>query len=255
MGVPADLADLAASGLLSRGRAWPGPARSRACRPPPRDGDVPVAGYVAGRFGPEVVDRLVDPLLGGVYAGRSEDLSFEATLPGLAQASRDRASLAEAAASLLPPAGGRRPRRGPGSAGRPRGRRCSPRWPAASARCRPRWRRRPARELRTGAMVRELARTAAGWRLTVGSAHAPEYLDADAVILALPGRPASRLLAGVPGAAAAAAALAEIEYASMAIVTLAYPACRVPPAAGAAAGTWCPAVDGRAGQGGHVLAR
>ena len=93
-------------------------------------------------------------------------------------------------------------------------------------------------QLRTSAMVRELARTAAGWRLTIGSAHAPEYLDADAVILALPGRPASRLLAGVPGAAAAAAALAEIEYASMAIVTLAYPARRVPPPARRAAGTW-----------------
>jgi oxygen-dependent protoporphyrinogen oxidase len=68
-------------------------------------------------------------------------------------------------------------------------------------------------------MVRELARAPRGWRLTIGSAHAPQYLDADAVILALPGRPASRLLGGVPGAGAAAAALG-ISYASMAIVTL-----------------------------------
>src|SRR6266702_3357542 len=45
-----------------------------------RDGDVPVAGFVAARFGPEVVDRLVDPLLAAVYAGRSEELSFDATL-------------------------------------------------------------------------------------------------------------------------------------------------------------------------------
>ena len=43
-------------------------------------------------------------------------------------------------------------------------------------------------EVRTGAMVRELARGPRGWRLTIGSAHAPEHLDADAVILALPGR-------------------------------------------------------------------
>ena len=64
---------------------------------------MPVAGYVAARFGPEVVDRLVDPLLGGVYAGRSEELSFEATLPALAEASRQHASLAAAAAALLPP--------------------------------------------------------------------------------------------------------------------------------------------------------
>ncbi len=147
MGVPADLGDLAASGLLSpeglaRARQEPGlPAT-------PRDGDVPVAGYIAGRFGPEVVDRLVDPLLGGVYAGRSEELSFEATLPGLAQASRDQASLA-GRGGLAAAAPARRRRAAPARAGRarapPRGRRCSPRWPAASARCRPRWRRRPAR--------------------------------------------------------------------------------------------------------------
>ncbi len=46
-------------------------------------------------------------------------------------------------------------------------------------------------QLRTGAMVRELVPAARGWRLTIGSAHAPRQLDADAVILALPG-PASR---------------------------------------------------------------
>src|SRR5260370_23144111 len=65
-----------------------------------RDGDVPVAAYVGGRLGPEVVDRLVDPLLGGVYAGRSEELSFEATLPALASESRRHASLAAAPGPL-----------------------------------------------------------------------------------------------------------------------------------------------------------
>ena len=99
-------------------------------------------------------------------------------------------------------------------------------------------------QVRTGAMVRELARGPHGWRLTIGSAHAPQHLDADAVILALPGRPASRLLAGVPGAAGAATALGEIGYASMAIVTLAYPEtafAQLPEASG----YLVPAVDGR----------
>ena len=68
-------------------RAGPGPPGAGTARTH-RDGDVPVASYVAARFGQEVVDRLVDPLLGGVYAGRSEELSFEATLPALADASR-----------------------------------------------------------------------------------------------------------------------------------------------------------------------
>ncbi len=102
MGVPADIGELGQTGLLSAGgleRAGQEPGLA----PTHRDGDVSVQGYVAARFGQEIVDRLVDPLLGGVYAGRSEELSFEATLPGLAQASRTHASLAGAAASLLPP--------------------------------------------------------------------------------------------------------------------------------------------------------
>src|SRR5215472_18361902 len=101
MGVPADLAELAASELVSPA----GLARARQDLDLPatgRDGDVPVAGYVAARFGQEVVDRLVDPLLAGVYAGRAEDLSFEATLPALAAESGRHASLAAAAAALLP---------------------------------------------------------------------------------------------------------------------------------------------------------
>ena len=103
MGVPSDMTELARSGVLSD----EGVARaSQDLELPPtaRDGDVPVAEYVGARLGEEVVDRLVDPLLGGVYAGRSAELSFEATLPALAAASRKHRSLAEAARSLLPPA-------------------------------------------------------------------------------------------------------------------------------------------------------
>lgn len=256
MGVPADAAGLAQTGLLSAA----GLARARQEPDLPgtgRDGDVPVASYVAARFGQEVVDRLVDPLLGGVYAGRSDELSFEATLPALAEASRRHGTLTAAAATLLPPAGNG------AEAGAPRPPVFSslagglgtlpPALAAASG-----------AELRTGAMVRELvpvqprrgataggvlggrpprASTAGGWRLTIGSAHAPQWLDADAVILALPARPASRLLAGVPGAAAAAAALGEISYASMAIVTLAYPRAAFPQLPDTS-GYLVPAVDG-----------
>ncbi len=92
-------------------------------------------------------------------------------------------------------------------------------------------------------MVRGLARAPGGWRLTVGSAHAPEQLDVNAVVLALPAAPASRLLAGVPGAAAAAAGLAQIPSASLAIVTLAYPD-QAFPALPTGSGYLVPAVDG-----------
>ena len=233
MGVPADFDELAATGILSDA----GLARARqdlTLPGPGGDGDESVTSRVGGRFGAELVDRLVEPLLGGVYAGRCEDLSFEATLPALAQAARGRNSLARAAASLLPPS--------------PSPAQAQPApvfttlsgglgtLPAALAQA-------SGAVIRTTAMVRELARTATGWRLTVGSAHSPEAVDADAVIIAVPGRPASRLLAGVAGTAAAA--LAEIRYASMAIVTLAYPL----PAFSApvtGSGFLVPAVDGRA---------
>jgi protoporphyrinogen/coproporphyrinogen III oxidase len=252
MGVPADFDELAATGILSGG----GLTRARKDLSLPDsagDGDESVARRVGGRFGAEVVDRLVEPLLGGVYAGRCEDLSFEATLPALAQAARGRRSLTQAAASLLPPPPAPdQPSPGQPSPGQP-----SP-GPSGSDRLAPpvfttltgglgtlpaALAQASGAVIRTGAMVRELARTGTGWQLTVGSAHAPERIDADAVIIAVPGRPASRLLADVAGTAAAA--LGEIRYASMAIVTLAYPAAAFEsPVTGS--GFLVPAVDGRA---------
>ena len=103
-------------------------------------------------------------------------------------------------------------------------------------------------------MVRELARIPNGWRLAVGPASAPEtWRPTRSSWRARPG-PASRLLAAVPGAGAAAAALGEISYASMAIVTLAYPRARVRCAAGRQ--RLPGARRGRArGQGGHVQHR
>jgi protoporphyrinogen/coproporphyrinogen III oxidase len=223
MGVPADLGELARTGLLSAA------GMARAAREPglpaaARDGDVPVARYVGARFGPELVDRLVDPLLGGVYAGRSEELSFEATLPALAAASGQHASLTGAAAALLPAP----PAPGPENPGGPRRPPVFTTLRGGLGTLPPVLATASGAQVRTGAMVRELVPTARGWRLTIGSAHAPQWLDADAVILALPAWPASRLLGGVPGAAAAAAAFGEISYASMAIVTLAYPATAFP---------------------------
>jgi protoporphyrinogen/coproporphyrinogen III oxidase len=233
LGVPADLAELAATGLLSSG----GMARAQQDLGLPatgRDGDVAVAGFVAARFGQEVVDRLVDPLLAGVYAGRSDELSFEATLPALAAESRKHASLAEAAGALLPgPPGPGAPAPAPVFTTVTGGLGALPAAVAAASGAR----------VRTRATVRGLARTPSGWRLTVGSRHDEEYLDADAVILAVPASPAARLLGSVPGASAAAAALGEIRYASMAIVTLAYPASAFPgPLEGS--GYLVPAADG-----------
>jgi protoporphyrinogen/coproporphyrinogen III oxidase len=233
MGVPADPDELAASGVISP----EGVARARhETGLEAGAGDVSVTEYIGSRLGPEIIDRLVDPLLGGVYAGRSEDLSFAATLAPLAAASRSHATLTEAVRSLLPAA--------------------TPAIPASPARPAPIFvtltsglgalpeavAKASGADIRTTAMVRELRRTAAGWRLTIGSAADPEHLDADAVVIATPAAPAARLLSDA--ARDAAAELEQIPYASMAIVTLAFRAADFP--AQQRSGYLVPAVDGRA---------
>ncbi|WP_143219977.1 protoporphyrinogen oxidase [Actinomadura sp. CNU-125] len=99
MGVPSDLEALAAARVLSP----EGLARvplDRELPATPLGADVSVAEYIGARVGSEVVDRLVEPLLGGVYAGRTELLSFDATMPALAAAARSHPSLLDAVQSV-----------------------------------------------------------------------------------------------------------------------------------------------------------
>ena len=135
MGVPSDLAELTRTGVVSQA----GVARAAQDLDLPvtdREGDVPVGQYIGARFGAEVVDRLVDPLLGGVYAGRSAELSFDATMPGLAAAARRHRSLAEAVGSLLPPPP---PAERPASPAPGRADRYSPPWPGDWDSCPATW--------------------------------------------------------------------------------------------------------------------
>ncbi|QXJ26364.1 protoporphyrinogen oxidase [Actinomadura graeca] len=211
MGVPSDLRALAASGVLSPAGLARVPLDLVLPRTP-RGADVSVAGHIGARVGREVVDRLVEPLLGGVYAGRAELLSFESTLPAVAAAARSRRSLISAAQDVRD-AAPRDP--GPVFATLPGGLGTLPHLVAADIAA-------AGGTVRTGTTVRALRRRPGGWRLTLGPAREPEHLDADAVLVAVPAAPASRLLKDdVP---AAARELAGIEYASMAIITLVYPA-------------------------------
>jgi len=228
MGVPADIDELAATGVVSA----EGIGRARhESRLSPETGDVSVTRYIGARLGEEVVDRLVDPLLGGVYAGRSEELSFQATLAPLAAAAAKHPTLTEAAASLIPAAPSAHTA-GPVFVTLTTGLGALPDAIAKAS----------GAEVRTGAMVRELTRTESGWRLTVGSAADPEYLRSDAVILAVPAAPAARLLSNI--STAAAGQLARIPYASMAIITLAYRKADFPDQG--RSGYLVPAIDGKA---------
>lgn len=80
--VPTDLAALEASPLLtSEGRARL--AAERDLPPAPPDGDESIAAFVRRRLGSEAYERIVEPLVTGIYGGDGEQLSLQATFPGL----------------------------------------------------------------------------------------------------------------------------------------------------------------------------
>ena len=57
------------------------------------DGDESLAAFVERRFGREVYDRLIEPLMGGIYAGDGKQLSLAATFPQLKQTELEHGSL------------------------------------------------------------------------------------------------------------------------------------------------------------------
>ncbi|HUA16465.1 MAG TPA: protoporphyrinogen oxidase [Verrucomicrobiae bacterium] len=65
---------------------------------PPRavDHDESVASFVERHYGSEMVDRLADPLLSGVYGGEAANLSVRAVLPRFAEMERTHGSLGRA---------------------------------------------------------------------------------------------------------------------------------------------------------------
>ena len=58
--------------------------------------DESVAAFVRRHYGPEMVDRLADPLLSGVYGGEAESLSVRAVLPRFAEMEQNHGSLGRA---------------------------------------------------------------------------------------------------------------------------------------------------------------
>jgi oxygen-dependent protoporphyrinogen oxidase len=65
---------------------------------PPRavEHDESVADFVARHYGSEMVDRLADPLLSGVYGGEAANLSVRAVLPRFAEMEKTHGSLGRA---------------------------------------------------------------------------------------------------------------------------------------------------------------
>ncbi|PZS23545.1 MAG: protoporphyrinogen oxidase [Acidimicrobiales bacterium] len=218
LGVPTALRPLAQSGLLS---PWGllRAALDRVLPPTVAVGDRSVGDLVASRLGREALDRVVDPLLGGIHAGDSRELSLATTAPQLeSAAARSRSLMTALAAQGRNGQGGQNAQGGQGMAAA-----SGPVfWSLASGlgtlveRLRVELSRRGV-ELRMGTAVQSLDRVGDRWRVrTPGGA-----VDADAVVLAVPSPVAARLVA--PHAAGAAAELEGIDYASVVVTSLVYP--------------------------------
>lgn len=233
MGIPTDPGAAARSGVLTRSGALRAGLEGRLQRPDLHE-DVGIGRLVAKRMGREVRDRLVEPLLGGVYAGHADELSLFAAMPQLAPAIADTGSLS-AAARQLTSGSVSATSDSPVFAGIAGG---VGRLPVAVAADLV----RRGGTVRTASMVRELERRDRGFRLVVGPTIAPEVVTVDAVVMAAPAVAASRLLSDV--ASTAARELGRIEYASVALVTLAFAASGVDPGI-TGSGFLVPPVDGR----------
>jgi oxygen-dependent protoporphyrinogen oxidase len=229
LGVPTRWWPLARSGILS----WPelmGVGRDlvRTRRPEHVIGDRAVGDIVGERLGLPVVERLADPLVGGINAGGVDKLSAAATFPLLLAASQQPGSLMR---NLRPP----RPLPPPSTEAVPT---------TESADGKPApvfWSLREGTasladrlvdrlstwnvEVRTGTTVDALKPAGAGWDLAL-SGPGDDCLQVDGVVLAIPAPGAGALLE--PHAAVAAELLRSVAYASVAVITLAFPRTALP---------------------------
>ncbi|MEU1827429.1 protoporphyrinogen oxidase [Streptomyces abikoensis] len=213
MGVPGDLAEVAASGVLSA-EGLARIAKDEELPPSELGEDVAIGEYVAERMGREVVDRLVEPLLGGVYAGDAYRISLRTAVPQLFEAARAHGTLTEAVRALQARAAAAPRQSGPVFMGIEGGIGLLPGAVADTVRAK-------GGTVRTGAPVVAVGRSGDGWRVEL----ADEVLAADGVVVATPASDAARIIAVAARAAGADAAVAElagIEYASMALVTMAF---------------------------------
>ncbi|MFD0586653.1 protoporphyrinogen oxidase [Paenibacillus sp. GCM10027627] len=92
LGIPTEILPFAKTGLLS----WGGKLRALMdvalpARPAPDDESL--GGFLERRVGTEVMRRIAEPLLAGIYAGDLKKLSLKATFPQFAESERKHGSL------------------------------------------------------------------------------------------------------------------------------------------------------------------
>jgi protoporphyrinogen/coproporphyrinogen III oxidase len=194
------------------------------------DADESVSAFLDRRFGREVSNTILEPLLGGIYGGHAERLSADACIPRLRDFEREHRSVTlgmrrAVRARRRQSAGARLPvmvslRDGMGS--------LLARFAAAIG-----------ARLRCGIAVDRIERIAAG-RLRLATAAGP--VDCDGVVVAVPAWRAPSLLERLDPDLAAA--LAAVRHQALDCVTMAWAECDVPRRLDGS-GFVTPATDGR----------
>jgi len=179
--------------------------------PGKKPGDESLASFVRRRLGDEALDRVAQPMISGVYTADPEKLSLRATMPQFLEMEENYGSVIK----------------GMYQAVRKRGKHTKS---DSGARYSmfvtfrkgmktlvdALEKNLPAGSIRLGEKVSEVAQTADGWEVKTGE----DTLSADGVIITTPSYAAAGILANT--LARGASLLEEIEYASSAVVILAY---------------------------------
>jgi oxygen-dependent protoporphyrinogen oxidase len=185
---------------------------------PPRDGDADesLASFARRRLGRETFERIVQPLVGGIYSADPEKLSLLATLPRFLEMERRWGSLIRGA--LRERSRANAPASSVDSGAR-YGMFVAPR-DGLSSLVQAIAARLPSESVRLASPVEKISRqSSGGWRVCVAASGAAAELECDALIVAVGAPGAAGLLAPVDRELADD--LQGIAYAGTAIVTLA----------------------------------
>ena len=202
--------------VTTRAFSWSGKLRMALDLVLPRripEDDESLADFVTRRLGREALERMAQPMVGGIYTADPRHLSMQATMPQFLEMERRHRSLILALRHRQRQAGAQQP----GVSGARYGLFASFRHgmqtlvDALADRL-------PAGTVRLQTPVRNVRRNPGSQRWTVSPHDGPD-LEADALCLALTAPHAARLLSGLDPELAAG--LHDIPYASSAVVTLA----------------------------------
>ena len=185
--------------------------------PKPGNDDESLQVFVSRRVGSEMYERMIEPLLAGIYAGDGARLSLAATFPQLRTAERTHGGIIKGAVAQKREASRRQPQQQPsrGFLGFADG--MSRLVDAAVARA-----RASGTEVRFRTAVEAIEATGGdGFDLSLAGADGTAHERVDGMIVATPAWAAAPLLIDV--APEASRALASIEHVSSALVVVAFP--------------------------------